>query len=873
MSLRAKSVILALWAISGLLMPDRISAQIFDDFADNEILNNPTWAGNVDSFVVNTDGRLQSQGTVAGQLWLSTPLVDGNLNDREWSIYVNQSFAASSSNYGRVYLASDQMDVSGPLNGYYLQFGEALSNDAVELFRQSGGSSVSICRGPDAQIASSFAVRVRVRRDATGNWQLDIDPTGGTSYVPAANGTDATYGSLAHMGMLAVYTVSNADNFVYDDVYYGPWVFDTQAPTVLAVSVTGASTVDVSFSEPVDQTTAQNSLNYSADNGAPIVSTAVRDAVDPTLVHLTFGGTFANGTTYNLTIVNVTDLSANAMAQATLPFTYVIPEAAVWRDVVINEFIADPNPVVNMPDAEYVEILNTSAKYIDLTGWKLTDGSSNGTLQTHILAPGENLLLVSTTSADLFAFFPDVLLVSSFPSLNNTGDLIRLSDAAGTVIDQIVYDGPWFYDEVKADGGWAFEQVNATLQCSGRTNWRYSEHPNGGTPGQTNSVSDTTPDLTGPAVTGVQLAAADTARIRFTEPVDTVPLSGIIPMYVSSPPLTIVDVLWDSIQTDVLTFVFSPPLDTGVVYTVGMVAPADCQGNAADTVIFSIELPFAPRMGDLIINEVLFDPYTDGEDYVEIYNKSDRTVDLRGIALANFDDDTIWNFKEITADVWPLRPREFAVITEDSTVNQATYINHGIGNWIIIPTMPSYNNDSSTVYLIMANDSVADRFTYTTDMHFPLLNPDGVSLERIDPSRPSSDPTNWHSAAQEYGFGTPGVQNSQLLVAGQPAGEVSTEPAIFSPDNDGYNDVLNINYAFDVPGNVANITFFDPRGRTVRTLASNLLLGTQGTISWDGITDDGSKARIGMYLLYFEVFNANGDSRAIKQSVVLGGRL
>jgi hypothetical protein len=187
--------------------------------------------------------------------------------------------------------------------------------------------------------------------------------------------------------------------------------------------------------------------------------------------------------------------------------------------------------------------------------------------------------------------------------------------------------------------------------------------------------------------------------------------------------------------------------------------------------------------------------------------------------------------------------------------------------------MPSYNNDSSTVYLIMANDSVADRLAYTTDMHFPLLDPDGVSLERIDPARPATDRTNWHSAAQEYGFGTPGVQNSQLQVAGLPAGEVSTEPPIFSPDADGFNDNLLINYAFTEPGNVANITFFDPRGRTVRTLAQNLLLGTQGTISWDGITDSGSKARIGMYLLYFEVWNAQGDTRAFKLSVVLGGRL
>ncbi len=49
---------------------------------------------------------------------------------------MKQSFSSSATNNGRVYLASDQSDLTKPLNGYYLQFGEANSNDAIELFRQ-----------------------------------------------------------------------------------------------------------------------------------------------------------------------------------------------------------------------------------------------------------------------------------------------------------------------------------------------------------------------------------------------------------------------------------------------------------------------------------------------------------------------------------------------------------------------------------------------------------------------------------------------------------------------------------------------------------------------------------------------------------------
>ena len=158
-------------------------------------------------------------------------------------------------------------------------------------------------------------------------------------------------------------------------------------------------------------------------------------------------------------------------------------------------------------------------------------------------------------------------------------------------------------------------------------------------------------------------------------------------------------------------------------------------------------------------------------------------------------------------------------------------------------------------------------------MHFTLLDPDGVSLERIDVNRPVNDRTNWHSAATDVGFGTPGLENSQQYLTQNMDGEVTTDPDIFSPDNDGHNDVLNINYRFTEIGNVGTITIYDTRGRVVRRLAENILLATEGTISWDGEQDDGRKARIGAYLIHFEVFNAEGKTADHKVSTVVAGRL
>ncbi|MDZ7848102.1 MAG: lamin tail domain-containing protein [Owenweeksia sp.] len=67
------------------------------------------------------------------------------------------------------------------------------------------------------------------------------------------------------------------------------------------------------------------------------------------------------------------------------------------------------------------------------------------------------------------------------------------------------------------------------------------------------------------------------------------------------------------------------------------IPPADCNGNvgALDTLLFA--LPSLPQAGELIINELLFNPPSGGADFVEIYNHSDKYFDLSNLRLGNWD--------------------------------------------------------------------------------------------------------------------------------------------------------------------------------------------------------------------------------------------
>src|ERR1035437_8475962 len=180
-----------------------VHAQISDDFSDGNFTSNPAWSGNDTDFIVNASKQLQlnSSGTSASYLSLTNTQP---LSNSEWNFWIHLNFSPSSSNYARVYLVSNNSNLSGNLNGYYLQFGETLSNDRVELFRQSGSISTSVCRGTTL-IANAFSIRVKVTRDSTGFWKLCIDPSGGTNYVQEASGADNTFTNTKNFGVYCKY--------------------------------------------------------------------------------------------------------------------------------------------------------------------------------------------------------------------------------------------------------------------------------------------------------------------------------------------------------------------------------------------------------------------------------------------------------------------------------------------------------------------------------------------------------------------------------------------------------------------------------------------------------------------------------------------
>jgi hypothetical protein len=258
---------------------------------------------------------------------------------------------------------------------------------------------------------------------------------------------------------------------------------------------------------------------------------------------------------------------------------------------------------------------------------------------------------------------------------------------------------------------------------------------------------------------------------------------------------------------------------------------------------------------------------------VELYNASDKVLSLAGWKLANEEDGAIANATVITTQNTLFLPGSYWAITEDPANIIAAYpLAHQ--DRILEADLPGYNNGEGTVVLLAPEDSTLDLFRYSDDLHFALLNStEGVSLERVDPARPTADATNWHSAAEAVGWATPGYENSQYAPTAEASGEMTIEPAILSPDNDGYQDLLTIAYRFEKAGFTGNMKVFDIAGREVAVLMQNELLGTSGAVSWDGTQADKSLARMGPYVVLFTVFDLSGAEQTFRKTVVVAQKL
>ncbi|MFD2719521.1 lamin tail domain-containing protein [Hymenobacter monticola] len=708
--------------------------------------------------------------------------------------------------------------------------------------------------------------------DATkraGGWSLEMIDTG----QPCADGQNWT-ASLDPTGATPGRRNSVAAN--------NP---DRTAPALLSATASSATTVRLTFGEKLDSTLMGNAALYTLQPAVAVQRATVLP-YDFRTVELTLAASLPINQATTVAVQRATDCVGNGTGPVTsASFTYYGPPVAPrFNQLLITEIMADEDPPVGLPKAEFVEIFNPTATLLDLGGVRLLKpGASSAAVfpAGAVLRPGEYAVVCGTSAVTLFNQFfasttnaPRVFGLTSFPALSNGSDQLLLRGRDGRVLFEVAYSDTWYRDANKKLGGWSLEMLDTSNPCAGASNWTASTNPLGGTPGKVNSVRAANADATAPTLLRALALDATTVRAYFSEKLDSAAAANPARYALAAPGPAVTraaPVAPDFRQVDLtLAAALTPSRPT----TLTVQTATDCVGNASGPLqSAALALPEAAASGDVVINELLFNPRSGSVRFVEVLNRSSKFLSLQGWQFIRGRVNGRATATPITTDPLVLAPGQLLAFTPDVANIQTQYpTSHDLANLFQVSSLPTFS-DPDTVNLLNDRNQTIDRLAYSKALHLSLLaSQEGVSLERIRAAGLSNG-SNFHSAASAVGYATPGRPNSQAQDALGGDQEWTVLPEVFTPDDDGQQDFATLNYHLDQPGYAATVTVYDALGRLTRRLVRNETLPTTGFLQWDGIDDKGHKAAVGYYILLVELFRpSGGEKREFKKTVVLGAR-
>ncbi|MFW5761858.1 MAG: Ig-like domain-containing protein, partial [Cyclobacteriaceae bacterium] len=554
------------------LISNIVLAQLKDSFEDGNFDFNPAWSGNNSDWQI-INQQLQLNAQVAGVSYLSTPSL--TINDATWEIWLKMEFNPSASNYAKIYLVSNQPDLTQPLIGYYIKVGD--SEDEISLYYQQGDESTKIIDGSDSRLdMDQVNVRIKVTRDDAGNWELFSDVGDSGNFISEGIAFDDQAVQSNYFGIYTAYTKTRIDRFFFDDINVTGLPYkDNDAPVLQSVNFDAADQLSLMFSEPLNPTLAEDVNNYSIEGiGNP--QTAGLDPSNSAKVILQFASSFQDANFYNIEIIKVSDTNNNVIAPISKEIFYFENKQATPLQVVINELMPDPTPLVNLPEVEYIELYNNSATAFNLKNWTISDNLTEGILDSAILLPDEYLVLVPAGNKEIFDTYGTVLEVTNWPSLNNGGDLIYLKDNLNSLIDSVVYTIETYQDANKQGGGWSLERIFPSLNCPSVNNWSASVSNAGGTPGAVNSIYSETPDQEAPGIHKVDVLSDNQVKITFSEGMDE---NSLLNGTYQLQPELIIQNISTSQDLHSVSLTFQQSLQVGINYELSIQNVTDCMGN------------------------------------------------------------------------------------------------------------------------------------------------------------------------------------------------------------------------------------------------------------------------------------------------------
>ncbi|MFY0644830.1 MAG: lamin tail domain-containing protein [Bacteroidia bacterium] len=292
-------------------------------------------------------------------------------------------------------------------------------------------------------------------------------------------------------------------------------------------------------------------------------------------------------------------------------------------------------------------------------------------------------------------------------------------------------------------------------------------------------------------------------------------------------------------------------------YDVHISGVRDTAGNLmSDTALqFLHYLSKSIPYNGIVINEILFDPYPNGIDFIELYNNTDSFYELNDLMIGRISQNQIVEQQLISPIKMSFAPHSYLLLSEnDSSICSQYSCPSPLYSMEL--DLPRMNNDSGEILLYTSSHTI-DFLKYMNDWHTELLlNSEGVSLERINPNAPTNNKNNWHSATALCGFASPAAENSMYHLESESLG-FSLHNSLITPNGDGIQDLLLLEYSFDKPSYLSSY-IYDLNGVMIWQWHNNELLAFNGTLKWDLFYLNRLLSN-GHYILFLKAFNLDGE--------------
>lgn len=830
------TLVYCLLAVHSLLL-----GQITESFSPTDFAFDSTWVGDIQSYIVNPEGQLQLKAIQAGEamIWTEIPR-----NTKHWGIDIAMDFDPSTSNQLHLYL---QVENPGkePENALLIELGESGASDHLKVYAIEQGVMLYLGEG-QSELGSQPSFRLNVNLLAEGLEVItimdEIETLEGVYAFPQPHYVPS------YFGIGCFYTASRAEHFAFDNLVIDTLpVFDRKPPELTDVE-TFPDAVVLHFSEGLDSTSISLS-NFATNPGIQISSFIL---LEEKKLQLFVNPPLQSFEEYELQLSGIMDWSGNAM-DTTIIISYTPIKAIRPGDILITEVYDDPTPSNGIPDVEYLEIHTASHldSAINLSNLILRIGNHDHQLPDQVVQPDQWIILCHQDDVHLMDIYGTTIGIENMSRLVNTGNEISLLEE-GNIVHALYYDDSWYSADGTSDGGWSLELINENEPCAFSENWASSQSMIGGTPAAKNSIWDEDKSI----AIDMQLIPRTSSSIFLHLNKAIFPLQESDFSFSTATRVTSIDLT--NLASGAIELTIEPPLSASIEYELTVDNLQLCNGSLLESQDFTFVLPSTAESGDLKINEILYDPQLGGEDYIEIFNTSDKSIEVSDLWISNGRGQN----RPIEVK-FTITPGSYLVLTRDrGDISQRYAVPNP--QWLVEMNLPPLVDADGDVvlYRIDGNNILSlDSVHYSDHFHSSLLNStEGVSLERIDPKGNSLEAQNWYSAAESFGFGTPTGKNSQFKNRARTEEQFAINPKVFSPDGDGVDDLLEISYQLSSGGYYGTVRIFNAAGHQISQLANNLSLGSTGILRWDGSTHDGAKAAVGSYIIRFEIFDENGDT-------------